>query len=378
MSTERPESSRPLEWTTDHVPGHGQYPYHAHASLAFPVNAQSMSFWTEGSLAHGSFEVSQVDGEVRTDALVDVDVWYKVEEALDPARAAVNHVHFPGNKHGLQIVTPHAHHGDERYQLRFRLRLILPRVTTNTQTPLMINSLTTQLPQFSHHISQLADGTVFKHVALASTNAAVRVDSVNINVGTIRTSNASIAGNFAATQSLSLATQNGAILADVALPDEGGRGTGGGPSLTMHTSNAEIRSGIILSTGSLRASGSGGTFRVQARTANGPVELSFPHAPANSLLNVSASSANAPVRITTHPAFEGTFDVQSTWFTPPSVVQGGPAEDPLGRRRRRDVRMDNSHRGVVRGQVAWEPRDPDAKQGRIVAQTSNAPAVLIL
>ncbi|KAH9888396.1 hypothetical protein C8Q73DRAFT_710011 [Cubamyces lactineus] len=370
------DSSQPLQWTTDRTPGRGQYPYHAHASLTFPINTQSMSFWTEGSLAHGSFEVSQADGEAQADVLVDVDVWYKVEEALDPARASVNHVRSAGNKHGLQIVTHHIHVGDERYQFRFRVRLTLPQATDNARTPLVINSLTTQLPHFTHDISELSAGTVLKHIALASSNAAIRVDHAKVDAGTIRTANASILGNITATQSLTLATQNGAIVADVVLLDEGARGSGGGPSLTMNTANAEIRSSITLSAGSSRASG--GTFRIQAHTANAPLELSFPRASANSLLNVSASSSNAPVRVSVPSAFEGTFDVQSTWFTPPSVVPGGPVEDPLGRRRRRDVRMDNAHRGVVRGQVAWEPRDLDAKQGRIGVQTSNAPAVLTL
>ena len=102
--SDRAESSQPLEWTADNTHGHGQNPYHVHASLTFPVNAQVMSFWTEGPLAHGSFEVSQVDDEVRADALIDVDVWYKVGGAFNPDRAAVNYVRFPGNKHGLQIV----------------------------------------------------------------------------------------------------------------------------------------------------------------------------------------------------------------------------------------------------------------------------------
>ena len=59
-----------------------------------------------------------------------------------------------------------------------------------------------------------------------------------VDAGTIRTANASILGNITATQSLTLVTQNGAIVADVVLLDEGGRGSDGGPSLTMNTANA--------------------------------------------------------------------------------------------------------------------------------------------
>ncbi|KAJ2991728.1 hypothetical protein NUW54_g8114 [Trametes sanguinea] len=50
----------------------------------------------------------------------------------------------------------------------------------------------------------------------------------------------------------------------------------------------------------------------------------------------------------------------------------------LGRGRKRNVQVNTVRRGAIRGQVDWEPKHPNAKNGHIGLETSNSPATLTL
>lgn len=89
-----------VRWCYDPVDNHTDWPYHAHASLAFPIDAEELLFKAEGSRAHGTFEVSQ-STDIGTKAVVDIDVAYRSEDAL--AEAKVCHLSPSENKHGLGI-----------------------------------------------------------------------------------------------------------------------------------------------------------------------------------------------------------------------------------------------------------------------------------
>lgn len=89
-----------VNWRLDPVQDHSDWPYHAHASLALPIDAEELFFKAEGSRAHGTFEVSQ-STDVGTEAIVDIDVAYRRENAL--AETTVCHLNPSENKHGLGI-----------------------------------------------------------------------------------------------------------------------------------------------------------------------------------------------------------------------------------------------------------------------------------
>ncbi|KAI0366758.1 hypothetical protein BV20DRAFT_971494 [Pilatotrama ljubarskyi] len=356
-----------VNWTLDSSRGHGDWPYHAHTSLAFPIDAEELFFRAEGPLAHGTFEVSH-SKDVGRDAIIDVDVSYRVQDAL--SEATVCHLRPSDDRHGLGIFTrrwdyPH----DHEYQLRFNIHVRLP--ATGNSEALTINGLSTHLPQFSHHLRQLADTAVFKSIHLSTTNAGMRADSLLADVAGLRSTNGRIEGTFNTTTSLDLYTSNGPIVVRAnLLNDDEDAGT----TATLRTSNAVIQAQVGLYASSHDATG--GAFRVDTRTSNGPITLSFVDQPANSQLNASAVSSNSPVRASVHPGFEGTFELHSSWFAPPSVEQNGPVRDPLGRDRRRDVQVNTIRKGAIRGQIDWQPKHKDAKSGHIGLETSNAHAIL--
>ena len=88
-----------LAWVED-PQGSFEYPYRAHAQLAFPVGADELSFIAEGLHSHGSIEISQT-ADAGANAIVDVEVEYRQPEALDAA--TVCRTHSGENKYGLGI-----------------------------------------------------------------------------------------------------------------------------------------------------------------------------------------------------------------------------------------------------------------------------------
>ncbi|OJT13798.1 hypothetical protein TRAPUB_9645 [Trametes pubescens] len=354
-----------VNWRLDPVEDHSDWPYHAHASLAFPIDAEELFFKAEGSRAHGTFEVSQ-SSDVGTEAIVDIDVAYRRENAL--AETTVCHLKPSENKHGLGIFTERWHHPEHHRQLRFHVHVRLP--ATRNGDPRTINAFYTDLPQFTHHLAELADTVVFKNIRLATTNAALRADSLKAEVGKLRSTNGKIEGTFNTSESLELRTSNAPIhvTANLFNADKDA-----GAVLTADTSNGAIQAHVGLFAHSVD-----GAFRVDTRTSNAPSRVTITSAPANSLLNASAVSSNAPVSFEAHPAFEGTFELHSTWFSPPTVEQPHRAEDPLGQGRHRAVQVNTINRGAIRGQVGWEPKHEKAKSGHVGLETSNARATLFL
>ncbi|KAH9888410.1 hypothetical protein C8Q73DRAFT_839007 [Cubamyces lactineus] len=359
-----------VNWTLDPDGGHGLWPLHATTSLTFPVDADELFFLAQGSFSHGAFEVSQ-SNDAGTDAVVDIEVWYKVEDALQ--EATVCRLHPSASEHGLGIFTPRWDHPRRERQLHFHVHLRLP--ASSSGSALSVNKLSTNLPLFSHHLSELADTVLFKSIDLRSTNAPMTADSLNADVASLRAVNGKIEGSFTSSTTLDLTTDNAPIRVHVNLVNQDERN---GTVLRMNSRNGDIKASVDLETAGDHLDLNGGAFRVQAMTFNAPVELAFTNAPANSLLNASAVSSNAPVRVLAHPTFEGTFELHSSWYTPPSLIQNKTVEDPLGWGRKRDTQISRMEKGAIRGKTAWTPAHPDAKNGHIGLETSNSRGVLVL
>ncbi|KAI0827710.1 hypothetical protein BC628DRAFT_1409631 [Trametes gibbosa] len=358
------DCSETVNWQFDAVQANWDWPYHAHASLSLPVDAEELLFSAEGPLAHGVFEVSQ-SHHTGKDVLIDIDVAYRLEAAL--GSATVCHLNPSDNRHGLGIFTERWQHPEFKKQLRFHVHVLLP--ATEHGAPRTINAFNTHLPQFTHHLHELADTVVFESIDLSATNAGIRADSLNAIFGRLRSSNGKIEGTYNTTSSLELFTSNAPVHITANLLNKDIDTT---TVLTVETSNADIHANVGLFADSVD-----GAYRVNARTDNAPAKVSITSAPANSLLNASAVSSNAPVVFGAHPAFEGTFELHSTWFTPPKVEDRQNAEDPLRRGRRRNVQVRNVNRGAIRGEVGWEPKHENAKSGHIGLETSNAHVTLI-
>ncbi|OSC98442.1 hypothetical protein PYCCODRAFT_1471068 [Trametes coccinea BRFM310] len=360
-----------VTWTIDANAGRAEWPLHAKTSLAFPINAEELFFLSKGAFAHGTFEVVQFD-EVGPDAIIDVDVWYKTDQAL--AGATVCTLRPSESKYGLGIFTSTWEHPNRENNLHFHVRLRLP--SSGSHVPLAINKLSTNLPLFAHHLPELADTAFFRSLDLRSTNAPMIADSLAADAAALQALNGKIEGMFAASTSLDLITENAPIHAQVSLVN---KDETKGTVLRMDTKNGEIKANIGLHVPH-ESEPSGGGFRVGAMTYNAPVDIVFTHAPSNSVLNASAVSSNAQVKVIAHPTFEGTFDLHSSWYTPPTLVRNRTVEDPLGWGRHRDVQLDRfrTNKGAIRGKAVWKPEHPLAKNGHINVETRNARSVLVV
>ncbi|KAI9064783.1 hypothetical protein FKP32DRAFT_1591157 [Trametes sanguinea] len=357
-----------LNWTQD--TGGDDDSVRAHATLSLPVDSEELLFLSRGNFAHGIFMVEHT-ADFGDHAVVYVGIEYPKSAENVLGNSTVCYLHPSEGQHGLGIFTPTWPTYGMRNRLKFSVVLRLPK--TAPYRPLSINKLTTNLPLFAQHLTDLSKTAVFKHLSMTSTNSWLTVEAVTADVATLTSTNGFIEGTFTTNSSLELITSNAPIKANVHLNNVDERN---GTTLLMSTKNGAIKANVALNPDDLETPG--GAFRVDARTYNAPVDLAFTVAPPNSLLNASAVSSNSPVRVTAHPAFEGTFELHSSWFTPPSVVQDGPVDDPFGRGRKRNVQVNTVRRGAIRGQVDWEPKHPNAKNGHIGLETSNSPATLTL
>ncbi|KAI0764412.1 hypothetical protein BD413DRAFT_482727 [Trametes elegans] len=357
-----------VNWQYDGRQGRWDWPYHAHASLTLPVDAEELLFLAHGSLAHGSFEISH-DGGVSEHATVNIDVAYRQESALNDA--TVCRLRQTHNTHGLGIFTSHWRHDpDHERQLRFHLHLRLP--ATSSGDLLELKKLRTDLPNFSQHLGELGQTTHFKTVELHASNGNLRADYLYANAAKLHSTNGGVHGVFNVSDILDIHTANGPIDVQANLLNEGERDT---TKVSLETTNGAIHGNLGLFRP--ESTHTGGKYQANARSSNGPIVLAVLDAPANSLLNASVASTNAPVRVRAPAAYEGSFELRSAFWAPPEVERH-EREDPLGRGRKREVSVRSIQRRAVRGEVAWVPGDDDAKSGHIWLETTNARAVLEL
>ncbi|KAI0669408.1 hypothetical protein C8Q78DRAFT_976847 [Trametes maxima] len=358
-----------LSWTVDPDRRHSGWPLRATASLALPVDAEELFFVSHGPRSGGLFDVVQ-SGDAGDEAFVEVEVLYRHPNVLGDA--TVCRLERGESRHGLGIFT-HWLEPIFEHQLHFHVTVHLP--ASGPGQPLKINALNTNLPQFSHHLAQLADTVLFRSIHLRSTNAGLRVDSLAADAAVFQTLNGKILGTFNTTSSLDIETRNGPIEVHANLYN---KDEVAGTRLALSTSNGPIHASVGLFSGDFsRIQAAGGAFGATAMSTNGPVAVVFTEAPVNSLLNASAVSSNSPVRVLAHPTFEGTFELHSAWFSPPGIEQHD-VEDPLGNGRRRALQVNTIRRGAVRGKVEWTPKHADAKNGHVNVETSNAKATLTL
>ncbi|TBU46636.1 hypothetical protein BD309DRAFT_1078468 [Dichomitus squalens] len=342
---------------SDRAPTHG-YHYRAHTTLTLPVSAEELSFIAEGANAYGTFDVSQDAHTDSENAVVDIEVEYRVSDALDDA--TVCRTHAGQGKWGLGIFTPRWSHPHNERQLRFFVHVHLP-----SSDKLNIKRFFTDLPIFRHHLAELADTVHFEEVSLRSSNSPIDVDSLAADRVRATTSNTAIRGKFNTSTTLELQTLNAPIVAEATLVN----GRGEQPTrLILKTSNAHIDSSVHLQ--SSTSSATGGKYDVSARTSNGPIDVSIIDAPVGHTLTLDAHTSNVGAHVALPKTFEGSFDLQSSRWFRPTVEWDQDVEDPAGKRRTRHVELHTINGGSVRGNAWWE--EGRKNEGTVTVATSNA------
>ncbi len=174
---------------------HGQY--HAHGSTTFHKSlADTLRFTsTGGANCGGRFEISQSGDPGADEFVVDIDVLFRAEEALNDV--LVGRLHPAQGEYGVGIYVSciysylnrsllTCHLGvqtgdrpityDYTKALNFGVHLRLPAPDDSADTPLRIRNLSTHMPLFSHHLHELATSVFFERVALSTNNAPIQVE----------------------------------------------------------------------------------------------------------------------------------------------------------------------------------------------------------
>ncbi|RDX48573.1 hypothetical protein OH76DRAFT_1483681 [Lentinus brumalis] len=357
------DCSESVNWTTDGAGLPDEYPYHARTSFTLPVGAKELAFIAQGAQQHGHFELSQTADAGSDEAVVEVHVSYKAQNALSDA--TVCRLHPAEDSWGLGIFTSrHPHH---HRSLWFHVHVRLP--AADADSPLKIENLGTYLPQYTHHVGDIGDTAYFDFLRLKGSNSAVEAESVAGNLVLVKSSNGAIRGTYNTSTSLVLETSNAPISVSANLLNGNERPT----VLYAKTSNGRVDAEVTLATNT--SDGTQGKYHVTTRSSNAPVRLAFVDAPVDSALTAIAHTSNSPVHVTLHETYEGRFDAStSSWFSP--EVRWKPVDDPAGRERKRNVRIDTVKRGQSHGAVYW---DADGEErGSVVVDTSNSPVRLDL
>jgi hypothetical protein len=243
--------------------------------------------------------------------------------------------------------------------LHFHVTLHLP--ASSGSSPLLIQKLATDLPNFSHQLRRLGDTVKFQTLHLKGSNKPISVVSLNAENAELRTSNSPIEGSFVASKSLSLITSNAHVKVAVDLQNRNARRS---TQLTIKTSNALVHSTIKL----LSSNASDGQYDINVTTSNAALDVEFPVSPVDSTLKLTAGTSNGPATIALHPAYEGEFSLRSSVFAP--ILEERDVEDPSGNGRPRIVERNRGGKRYLDGKVHYRPSGPAA--GRVDVQSSNA------
>jgi len=220
-----------------------------------------------------------------------------------------------------------------------------------------------------YEIDDLQGKILFEVLSLRGSNGGVHSKSFFAQWADIRTSNGRIEGYYNVSDYLQLHTSNGRVDVDIDFnQDTSKKGV-----LSLVTSNAALEARLNLHDFTSSRSSSS-NFDVTTRTSNGRLNVNFLDAPVDSKLALRATTSNAAVEVSLHPAFEGHFTLQSSLTTP--VVHQHRVDDPSGQGRERIVRFGTA-RGRVDGDIVWG-RESAKGKGEVDVHTSNAKITLNL
>ncbi|RDB20741.1 hypothetical protein Hypma_012167 [Hypsizygus marmoreus] len=314
-------------------------PYSAFATFELPVSSEKLFLLSRG-LSAGA--VTIVNGEEEGDtAKVVVVARYRAYDALDWVKVCA--IDREEDEHGVGIfATRWARH--HRNSVHFDVTVYLPKGKDGAV--LNVKNFETDLPLYHHHVGDLGSHVNFDAISLKSENSAIFVESLDATKAYLETENSPIDGSFNVTSSLALHTQNAHIKVRLNLinnPDHDPT------EVTVTTSNAPIRAGVNLV--STASDSVGGKFHVAANTANSGIDVRVHEQPVSSAFFLDAHTSLAPAFIELAPAFEGTFQLETS-LKRPVLRYDADAKDPAGKGRRRDVQIRMAG-AAVRGSASW-------------------------
>ncbi|KAJ7270173.1 hypothetical protein B0H12DRAFT_827771 [Mycena haematopus] len=373
-------------WPEMKNPAFSSFPYSASTSFDFNLPSKTLLLLSKGALSSGHLKITSSPNVANV--RVNVTVNYHRVAVRDAAKVCF--IERSEGESGVGIFTPQLWRSRGRSdRISFDVELILPR----SDSILHVNGLSTDVNNFSHEVDNLnayfndlslrasngnikAKSLVAAQMVLATSNAAVAVDSLVAPIATVRSSNGRISGTYAVVDSLDLHTSNGAI--DVAVLITDGRSSKKTQDIIMKTSNHAIDYTVNLGP----TTGKAGSFRVNADTSNGKVTGKIVSAPLNSVFAISAKTSNHLASLTLPSTYEGSFAV-STSNAAATVNRVNPEEkdpacgsDARCNGRSRIVYTTAVTKTSVKGIVQWDTRNAD--RGKVVVASSNGAATLYI
>lgn len=316
------------------------------ATISIPLSDYDSFFiHGQGSFAKGHISIDTSDSQsveidvtalTNDEALVDLMTVCHVDNhqasSLDLTES--NQLSAGKRNVGLGIYTPAPEVGPyPDSDLEFRVQVKLPKHLTSIYQFSVKGDLfavtTADLSAFS--ISQ---------VDITTTVASITVGDVISKIIKIRTNNGQIEGSFHVSDKLSLVTTNGAINAHVGLTMSSTQG--------LPASGSKVQSLVT----------------VDVATINGAVSVNYIEHPVNVKLFSYVQSTNGRAHVEHLPAYEGDFEVETTWG---SAEVKGPLSmnDPSGQARDRQkfIKSDRDELGyrLISGTVWWGENDDETR-----------------
>lgn len=332
-----------------HPPG-DEHKYSIYNTFKFPLNPSTFTFLAQyeskkrAVVIPGSLIIEQsADGD---DDTVTVDVVTRFSDY-----ALLQHVdlcEISKDEGGVGVgffshawlEKPRKH----KEHVRFDVTVRLPA----SSSPLLIESLETELPLFSLSLGDLANVN-FKSLSLKNALLPINVLSVFAEKGVVKSSVGAIEGHFTTSSSLSLVTSLAPIKVSIELVGD-------------------------LEGGDAR-DGPAKEYTILAATALGKVNVNFTDSPVNSRLLLKANSTLSSVDVQLHSAYEGRFFLETSLSRPDVVVR--EVEDPSGQGRKRHIDSIRAIKGnKIDGDVSWS--EAGKERGDVQISSAWAPVTLVL
>jgi len=336
------------------------------ATMSIPL-ADWDSFFIHGlgSFAKGRISISTTDSPdiqiqlaalTNDEALIDLMNVCHVSDTppqiLDHSKP--NQLASGGRNVGLGIYTPTPEVGPyPDSDLEFNVQVNLPKNTT------LIRKLSVQADLFSLAASDL-QAFLINQVDIVATVAPIRIDQLVGESITIRTNNGLIEGSFKISKALNLATTNGAIVANVALALSNQEDSQS--SILQSDTHPDTQSLVFNYSPSSHKNNP--SVSVDVATINGAVTVKYVDHPPNLKLFSYVKSTNGRAHVEHAPAYEGEFEVETTWG---SAEVKGPSskQDPTDQARERHklIKSNRDELGFRRisGLVWWGQNDEDTR-----------------
>jgi len=255
-----------------------------------------------------------------------------------------------GMDYGVGIYSPRPDYPDQYRQLSFETVVRFP-----PSALAHFDNLGLEGPSFAP-VDVALSPISFDSVHFDTANGAVTVPhrySLAAEKMDIATSNGHVAGTFNVSRQLHLQSQNGRIEAKVNLIE-----------LNEHRSQSSLAVQPI---------------DVSAVTSNGGVTLHYLEHPYGVVLSSEARTSNGNAEVSHQPAFEGSFELETSWGHGTVSSDDDKAKDPTGEKRKRVMHLSKDEHtiGSVKqaGSIVWQPRNAEM-QGCTSVKTSLGAASL--